>query len=97
MSGHPRNLDLGVIGNSEIAFAWYMKAIALDDREVLPSIEAFLERVGRRKFVLPLYEAMMKQAGQRDFARSTYAKFRGNYHPITQASVDAVMAEEGRP
>lgn len=96
-----RELDgrfgLRSIGNSEISFAWYMKAIALDDREVLPSIEAFLERVGRRKFVLPLYEAMMKQAGQRDFARSTYAKFRANYHPITQASVDAVMAAGNRP
>jgi leukotriene-A4 hydrolase len=89
--------ELRASGNSEIAFAWYMRAIALDDREVLPAIEAFLERVGRRKFVLPLYEAMMKQEGQRAFARATYAKFRANYHPITQASVDAVMDRGGQP
>jgi hypothetical protein len=36
---------------------------------------------------------MMKQEGQRDFARAAYAKFRANYHPITQASIDAVMKQ----
>lgn len=78
-------------GNSEVAFAWYMQAIAHDDRSVFSAIEAFLVRVGRRKFVVPIYTALLKNPAQQEFARSSYAKARPGYHPITRASVDALM------
>ncbi len=76
-------------GNSEIAFAWYQKAIEADYRAAFPAIEAFLTRVGRRKFVLPLFTALA--AKDAAFARQVYAKARPGYHPITRASVDAVV------
>lgn len=82
---------LGQSGNSEVAFAWYLQAIAHDDRAVFPSLEAFLVRVGRRKFVVPLYTALLKNPAQQEFARSSYVKARPGYHPITRASVDALM------
>lgn len=78
-------------GNSEVAFAWYRLAIQRSDAEVFPAIEAFLSRIGRRKFVLPLYQALMANPAHHDFARRVYAAARPGYHPITQASIDPVV------
>jgi aminopeptidase N len=78
-------------GNSEVAFAWYVKAIERDYRPAFAPMQDFLQRIGRRKFVLPLYTALMKHPGHQAFARETYAKARPGYHPITQASVDEVV------
>lgn len=83
--------QLSRAGNSEVAFAWYMIAIARDYRAAFPALDDFLTRIGRRKFVLPLFTALMKNPGQQEFARAAYAKARPGYHPITRASVDAVM------
>jgi leukotriene-A4 hydrolase len=50
-------------------------------------LEEFLTTVGRRKYVKPLYDAMdLKQAG------AIYEKARPLYHPITQATIDALIA-----
>jgi len=43
--------------------------------------------VGRRKYVKPLYEAMDPKR-----AAAIYEKARPMYHPITQATIDAVLA-----
>jgi len=86
-----QRFKLSKAGNSEVAFAWYMKSIAVDYREAFPAIEDFLSRIGRRKFVLPLFTAMMKNPSQQAFARAVYQKTRDSYHPITRASVDAIM------
>ncbi|GMU42559.1 MAG: M1 family metallopeptidase [Xanthomonadales bacterium] len=82
-------LALSRSGNSEIAFAWYLRAIALDYRPAFAPMDEFLQRIGRRKFVLPLYTALMR--AHADFARASYAKSRPNYHPITRASIDELM------
>ena len=78
-------------GNSEVAFAWYVKAIQHDYRAAFPALEDFLTRIGRRKFVLPLFTGLMKNPAQQAFAREVYAKARPGYHPITRGSVDAVV------
>lgn len=84
-----RGLSLSRAGNSEIAFAWYIAAIAHDYRPAFGPMDEFLQRIGRRKFVLPLYTALMR--AHADFARQSYARARPNYHPITRASVDEVV------
>ncbi len=83
--------QVSVVGNSEIAFAWYLKAIEHDYRPAFAPMQDFLQRIGRRKFVLPLYTALMRNPGQQDYARKVYAEARDSYHPITRASVDEVM------
>jgi aminopeptidase N len=86
-----QRFSLSEAGNSEVAFTWYIQAIAHDYRAAFPALEDFLVRIGRRKFVLPLMTALMKNPNQQEFARAAYAKARPGYHPITRASVDAVM------
>jgi len=82
---------LSSAGNSEIAFTWYMQAIARDYTPAFAPLADFLQRIGRRKFVLPLFTALMRDSAHHAFARETYAKARPGYHPITRASVDEVM------
>jgi hypothetical protein len=62
----------------------------------MPVAEAFLARVGRRKFVLPLFEVLIKENewGQ-SIARRIYAETRGGYHSVTQGSVDEVVNAGG--
>jgi len=91
MTALDARFKLSEAGNSEVAFAWYMVAIERDYRASFPAIADFLARIGRRKFVLPLFTALMKNPTQQEFARAAYAKARPGYHPITRASVDAVM------
>lgn len=93
MSALDQRFELSRAGNSEIAFAWYHKAIALDYRAAFPALEDFLTSVGRRKFVLPLFTALMRNPAQQDFARSVYARARPGYHPITRSSIDAVIPQ----
>jgi leukotriene-A4 hydrolase len=83
--------QVSVVGNSEVAFAWYIKAIEHDYRPAFEPMQDFLQRIGRRKFVLPLYTALMRNRSQQDYARQVYASARGSYHPITRASIDEVM------
>lgn len=80
-------------GNAEVAFRWYALTIRSGYVQARPAIAAFVERIGRRKLVLPLYEALAKTADGKAFARQVYAKAKPGYHPLTQGSVERVLAD----
>jgi leukotriene-A4 hydrolase len=78
---------LTLSGNDEILDQWLLMAIRNQYEPAYPRLEQFLIEVGRRKFVKPLYEAMeLKQAA------AIYEKARPGYHPITQATIDGIIA-----
>ena len=78
--------------NAEIAAAWYELAIRNGyAADILPQIEEFVVRVGRRKFLTPLYRAM-KERGLLAEARAMYARARPGYHAVTRSTVDALLA-----
>ncbi|MGH9458835.1 MAG: M1 family metallopeptidase [Thermoanaerobaculia bacterium] len=81
-------------GNSEILFAWLMKAIESGYRAAYPRLEEFLMSVGRRKFVLPLFEQLAKTPEGMEMAKRIYERARPRYHPVTQQSVDAALGWE---
>lgn len=78
-------------GNSEIADVWFLQSIASDYTPAYPAIDAFLSRVGRRKFIIPLYTAMLKTPKGKQMATTIYHKYRANYHPLAQASLDKLI------
>jgi Cu+-exporting ATPase len=103
--GHPELTDLTVMngfeeadvlfnfttsGNSEIAAAWYEQSIKAGYKTVYPELEAFLVRVGRRKFLTPLYRALLK-AGDKATALSIYSKARPNYHFVSTNTMDKLL------
>ncbi len=77
-------------GNSEIADLWYVMAVAADYKPAYSNMDNFLSRVGRRKFLEPLYEEMMK-TGKQQMAKSIYQKYRMNYHPLAQGTIDRIV------
>ncbi len=85
-------------GNSEIADAWYELALRnapADDKEgyaaqIMPDIESFLFRVGRRKFLMPLYRAM-KETGRMGDAKRIFLASRQNYHSVSDGSISALL------
>lgn len=79
--------------NGEIAVRWYPLAIRSGYIEAMPAIGEFIQRVGRRKLILPIYEELVKTPEGLSFARDVFAKARPGYHPITTASVEAVLAK----
>lgn len=77
-------------GNSEIADLWYTMSIASDYKVAYPAMDNFLSRVGRRKFLEPLYEEMMA-TGKQQMAKDIYNKYRMNYHPLAQMTLDKTV------
>ncbi|HZF42766.1 MAG TPA: M1 family metallopeptidase [Sphingomonadaceae bacterium] len=89
-----RELGLSAVTNSEVLFAWLMRAVANRYEPAVPALERFLLAQGRRKFVAPLYQALVDEdAWGRAIATRIYARARAGYHPVTSGSVDAIMAK----
>ncbi len=81
-------------GNSEIQFAWFIAVIPNQYMAADASLEAFLRRVGRRKFVLPLYTSMLNEDRLSSKARAIYKEARTGYHAVTMQSLDELFAKK---
>ena len=78
-------------GNSEILAAWLELSIKKQYATAYPALEAFLIRVGRRKFLVPLYDAMTKNEEQKQMAKDIYQKARSNYHFVSTNTIDQML------
>jgi leukotriene-A4 hydrolase len=99
LRGLPRKLDAAKMrrldsgwhltesGNDEILDQWLLMSIRNRYDPAYPRLEEFLMTVGRRKYVKPLYEALDSKR-----AAAIYDKARPMYHPITQATLDPLIA-----
>lgn len=77
-------------GNSEIACAWFITSIAANYTPAYKELEKFVSTVGRRKFIEPIYTEMM-QTGKTQMAQNLYKKYRNNYHPLAQNTIDKIV------
>jgi leukotriene A-4 hydrolase/aminopeptidase len=91
-----RAFNLTKSGNSEISFQWLLMSIRQRYEAANPRLEEFLTSIGRRKFVKPLFEELVKTPEGKTRANNIYAKARAGYHPITQATVDAILNWKSR-
>lgn len=83
-------------GNSEITCQWLELAIVHDYDTADARLEEFLTTVGRRKFLMPLYRALAATDTGMARAREIYEKARPIYHPVSYASVDALIGKPGK-
>ncbi|HVW86028.1 MAG TPA: leukotriene A4 hydrolase C-terminal domain-containing protein, partial [Bryobacteraceae bacterium] len=74
-------------GNNEILAQWLVMAVRNNYLPAKDRLDAFLMTVGRRKYVKPLYAAMDPA-----HAKAIYETARPMYHPITQATIDALLS-----
>ncbi|ALN78985.1 M1 family metallopeptidase [Lysobacter antibioticus] len=79
--------------NGEIAQRWYPLAVRSGYRQADQAIAAFLQKIGRRKLIMPTYGELVKTPEGLKLAEDTFAKAKPGYHPITTASVEAVIAK----
>jgi aminopeptidase N len=77
-------------GNSEVLAAWFQHTIRNNYVVADPVLEAFLIKVGRRKFLTPTYRAL-KESGKLEQARSIYEKARPNYHSVSTQTMDELL------
>jgi aminopeptidase N len=84
-------LGLNELGNMEVLFDWLKIVIANDYDPGVPTLEHFLKRQGRGKFVRPLYTDLMADGWGQPIARRVYAEARPTYHPIVVAALDKVV------
>jgi hypothetical protein len=89
-----QQFGLSETGNSEILFEWCLLSISSDYEPGLESLEKFLLRQGREKFVEPLYRALAETPEGLARARRIYAAARPGYHPVSRATVDAILAPQ---
>lgn len=81
-------------GNSEIADLWFIMSVRANYTAAYGAIEQFLSSVGRRKFLEPLYKEMMKSPRNAEMAVRLYSKYRKNYHPLAQESLDRIVLKK---
>ncbi len=84
--------------NAELQSAWYLQAIKSQYQPAYASLEEFLIRVGRRKFLVPLYRALVASTDGKKMAMEIYEQARPNYHYVAVRSVDEIVewTEEDR-
>jgi aminopeptidase N len=77
--------------NAEIALDWFTLCINANYDGVLPDIERFLRKIGRRKFVLPLFEIMAQKQQYKNFAKTLFDSQKNYYHAVTKNSVEKLF------
>jgi hypothetical protein len=83
--------NLTKTGNAEILFAWEMICVRNNYEPAYPALKAFLNGMGRRKFLKPLYQAMQDNPKTRAMGKKIYAGARSGYHPISQTTIDDIV------
>jgi len=78
-------------GNSEVAAIWFEKSINNGYDKIDEALEAFLMKVGRRKFLQPLYSALAKTPKGKAKGLEIYKKARSNYHFVSTNTIDAIL------
>jgi leukotriene-A4 hydrolase len=84
---------LSASSNSYVRSAWLELAIANRYEPALPSLEEFVNTVGRGLFIRPLYQGLMRQGDWgRPIARRLFEEAKDTYHPTVASGVERLVA-----
>lgn len=87
-------LNLSGSTNAYVRSAWAELAIANHYDPALPSIRAFVTRVGRGLLIRPIYEGLMKQGEWgAPIAKRFFDEARPTYHPVTAAQIEKIVSK----
>ena len=74
---------------------FYAICILSGYREIMPRVEAFVERIGRMLYLLPIVRAMTEADWSRDETRRLFGSAREHQHPVTAAAVEDFLKKAG--
>ena len=77
--------------NSEIACDWFKHGIeaGYKENEFESELEAFLIKVGRRKFLEPLYKRLAVH--NMNLGRSIFEKAKNGYHAVSRNTIQELL------
>lgn len=84
-------LNLKGSGNAEIMSEWFVLGIHSGYLDIREDMEAFLKKVGRRKFLAPIYTALVKMEDNKSWALDVYKEARNNYHAVSWGTIDDIL------
>ncbi len=88
-------LGLSSSANAYVRSAWAELAIANRYDPAVPSIEAFVNKVGRGLLIYPIYKDLMAQGDWgKPLARKFYEEAKDGYHPTTAAGVAKIAGAD---
>ena len=85
------NLNFKDWGNTEIMTEWYVLGINNGYEELKPSIEKFLKKIGRRKYLMPIYKALAKKPADKKWAKGVFNATKNNYHAVSRNTVEEIL------
>ncbi|MET0377031.1 MAG: M1 family metallopeptidase [Rhizorhabdus sp.] len=86
-------MNLSMSPNAYVRSAWLVLALGNRYQPAVASAEEFLPRIGRMLLIRPVYRALVEQGDWgKPIAQRIYASARPQYHPVTVASVDKILA-----
>ncbi|MFM2134658.1 MAG: hypothetical protein RL021_58 [Bacteroidota bacterium] len=77
--------------NNEVLYQWMITCLTNGNTAIYPSLEGFLNEVGRRKFVKPLFQELVKTNSGLEEAKKIFAGAKENYHSITRETVSEII------
>lgn len=88
-----KKLNFKECGNAEIMSEWFVLSIHSSYRAARPSMQKFLSKVGRRKYLEPIYETLAnsKHAGDLAWGKSVFEKAKHNYHFVSQSTIHTIL------
>ena len=88
-------LELEKKNDDSFFSAFYAISIASGYQEIWPSVEKFMETIGRMLYVLPVMRAMVAADWSKDKARPLFERVKDRHHQITIHAMDAILKKAG--
>lgn len=88
-----QNLSFKDCGNAEIMAEWFVLGIQAGYDDIQPNISAFLQKVGRRKFLTPIYKELVKTPKNKQWAKYVYKKAKPNYHFVSRNTIEELLQD----
>lgn len=87
-------IDFKGWGNAEIMEEWFGLGIQVGYTDMIPEMEQFLTKIGRRKFLTPLYSKLAASKHEElniTLGKAIYEKARNNYHAVSKGTVEEIL------
>ena len=81
-------MGLSETQNAEIGRTWFIQVAERRHRPAYAGLASHLQRFGRTRLVRPVYVALAQNGEDAALAKQLFDEARGNYHPLTNASIE---------
>ncbi len=82
--------------NDDSFFSYFYATCILSGfQEILPRVEAFVERIGRMLYLMPIVRAMAEADWSRALARPLFERVRVHQHPVTASAMERLLEKAG--